>query len=1833
MMFTGRLIRSMFGRHRKTTRRPVGRFERSQLRLNILENRMVPATITVTGTGDNVAPNGSCTLREAIQSINNGADANADVTATRTGSFGSSDQIIFSSLFNSAQTISFGSQITISNSMTITGKGESLLTLQNTAAAGANARLFTTAAAGTATITLQKMTLTGGNLIIGSNGAAIANEDEDLRLINVTVNNNKTAGSGGAIDMYAFNGHLTLTSCTLTGNSAGGLGGAIHVESYSTVTIDSSTISLNSATSIGGNGDGGALDVMPGADSSITVNNSVLNSNSCGGSSGKLLGGAVFYFESDCTINLTASSFANNSASFGSCVMDIGAGACSVTVDSCTFSANVGSRGCLTGGAINFVSGPNSAGTIFDVRSSTFINNSAASGAAVSMAKAGTLLIDKCQFTTNTIAGVGGVIRGPSEGPSTLSITRSIFTGNTSGGAGGAMYLGTPTGSTNTISNCTFSGNTAGSAGGAIQISGTASYTFNNCTFTGNTATGIGAFANGGALFITGQSKVTINNCTLTANVAAGSLGGQGGGIRRGSSSTIGTTTIISSIIANNIDTAGVPDISFPSAATIGGGANLVGVADVGNFTLATTNGTNYTGQVTAPLDPLLGPLQDNGGATVPHTPTQMPAPTSLAVAHGSQNGLFVDQAGHARPSVGADIGAVQGIYLIPTAIGTMPGTVSAAGGTTYSVTVVYNDETGINTTTINAADLTVSGPGYGTPASPNSPPSITGSGTSVTATYSFDAPPSPGGSWDSGDNGTYTVTLGNNQVADTDSPFSNYVTGGTLGTFQVAIPRVYLVDALGDVDDGNYSVGQQTLREALKRANLSSGTLDTITFWASLDGLPIVLTSELPVTDSVNVVGHGADKTVIDANFASRAFNLNIAGAGSVTMSGVRITNGYAGAGRGGAILSADENVTLDGVWIDSNQTTSGPGGGIGFASSGRLVVLNSTISGNMTTSGSGGGIYIPGGTSTYLLVRNSTISSNVANGSAVGGGIRIGTSTGGSVVRLWNSTITSNFSDGPGGGLSGSTASGAMTVNVESSIVAGNVTSTGTGVDLVGSIITAVNSFIGVGNDGHTLNASGTTIAGTSAFPADPLLGSLANNGGTAPTHLPNPSSPVRDNGSNPTPTLTFDQRGQPRSLQFGVDMGAVESIDEIPKATFNPVANITLSGTSPNTLTITFKDFTEINISTIKASNITILDPSLAPVAILSATPDVMVNGQVRVATYAFAIPGGAWDPSDNGVYTVQMNGSQVFDIDATPNAVQANSSFGAFRVAVGKSLVVDEATDFDDSLIGPGQLSIREALNIANADPYSPDTITFGGLAFVGAVTIPLSAMELPITGNVTIHGTGVSRLTLDGQAQSRIFNINDPSQQATIAISDMTLTNGWVLNSGGAILLNSDKLSLSNCVVSSNTALGAGGGIAVVGSNASGSALLLDTVQMSGNSASGNGGALDCGTGPLLQVSNSTFSGNIAGAFGGGFSAGYLVAGSRLQNTTISNNLALRGGAASIVKGSQSFLNCTIANNEAAFIGGGLYLNNSSLNMILIMNDTIVAGNISGNSADISSNTQTTVNGDYNLIGVSDDGNMVFPGTFNLKGTLASPFDPQLGALQNNGGLTLTRAPLYGSPAINNGEATTSLTYDQRGPNHPRLLGGKVDIGAVEAAPVTVTSVIFGDGTNQRSLVKQIVVNFSEAVNFMGDVTAAFTVHRTGTAGTVGDVSLTAIPATGPASSVTITFSGSLTEYGSLVDGLYNLIIGAAQVSGSTGALDGNNDGIPGGDYLITGTTANKYFRYFGDQNGDATVNQVDYLEFRNAIAGGPGSIFDFDSSGNVDQVDYLEFRNRIAGAP
>ncbi|MDQ6623778.1 MAG: right-handed parallel beta-helix repeat-containing protein [Verrucomicrobiota bacterium] len=217
-----------------------------------------------------------------------------------------------------------------------------------------------------------------------------------------------------------------------------------------------------------------------------------------------------------------------------------------------------------------------------------------------------------------------------------LTLTSSTISGNSANSfsSGGVANNGTLT-----IVNSTISGNSATFAGG---LANGATLTITNSTISGNSASN-----DGGGMFNAGGT-LTIVNSTIHGNSAAN----DGGGIHFGG----GTVNVRNTIIAGNTAPAG-PDVYGSLASQ---GYNLIG-----NTSDATIMGTTTGNQLN--VDPVLGPLQNNGGATLTHALLS----GSPAIEGGNSSGSKTDQRGLARPvddpifnnatgGDGSDIGAYE---------------------------------------------------------------------------------------------------------------------------------------------------------------------------------------------------------------------------------------------------------------------------------------------------------------------------------------------------------------------------------------------------------------------------------------------------------------------------------------------------------------------------------------------------------------------------------------------------------------------------------------------------------------------------------------------------------------------------------------------------------------------------------------------------------------------------------------------------------------------------------------------------------------------------------------------------------------------------------------------------------------------------------------------------------------------------------------------------------------------------------------------------------------------------------------------------------------------
>ncbi len=269
----------------------------------------------------------------------------------------------------------------------------------------------------------------------------------------------------------------------------------------------------------------------------------------------------------------------------------------------------------------------------------------------------------------------------------------------------------------------------------------------------------------------------------------------------------------------------------------------------------------------------------------------------------------------------------------------------------------------------------------------------------------------------------------------------------------------------------------------------------------------------------------------------------------------------------RGGGVNIYAGTVTVENSVFTSNTTientttqNDGESNGGGLANSDHLTISSSTIISN-TAYNYGGGVYTRDGDDpSVTTILSSTIAFNDAPGSADndhnGGGTYINSGT----LNITNSTISGNTAANNGAGIFIYGVGNAAAAVVSNSTIANN-----NGVGSLGSIhvvdpsasITLHNSI--VSNNGVNCDNSGIVTDGGNnlEFPyatcggftvqTDPLLGALADNGGSTETHALLVGSPAIDAGNSCT---TNDQRGMSRAVDgdgdsvADCDIGAYEA-----------------------------------------------------------------------------------------------------------------------------------------------------------------------------------------------------------------------------------------------------------------------------------------------------------------------------------------------------------------------------------------------------------------------------------------------------------------------------------------------------------------------------------------------------------------------------------------------------------------------------------------------------------------------------------------------------------------
>jgi hypothetical protein len=280
-------------------------------------------------------------------------------------------------------------------------------------------------------------------------------------------------------------------------------------------------------------------------------------------------------------------------------------------------------------------------------------------GSGKIFSNAGTVITGNTSVNQGAGIWLDAIQNGTVQEGANLTVTGTLISSNT---AIAAMNVGGGIGNagngTVTVANSTVANNSSGGVGGGFgDENAQGTLVVLNSTFVNNSATG-----NGGGIQASGPST-TINSSTITGNITQG----HGGGVSVQSAAF----TLNNTIVAGNFANAGAMNFAGAAgdvlAAVTTGSGNFIGVGDVKLTGL--TNGTNgnHVGTSAAPLDPLLGPLENNAG----RTPTRAPLPGSPVIDAGVNAalppGTATDQRGYPRVMNNTvDIGAVE----FPTTLG-----------------------------------------------------------------------------------------------------------------------------------------------------------------------------------------------------------------------------------------------------------------------------------------------------------------------------------------------------------------------------------------------------------------------------------------------------------------------------------------------------------------------------------------------------------------------------------------------------------------------------------------------------------------------------------------------------------------------------------------------------------------------------------------------------------------------------------------------------------------------------------------------------------------------------------------------------------------------------------------------------------------------------------------------------------------------------------------------------------------------------------------------------------------------------------------------------------
>ena len=438
---------------------------------------------------------------------------------------------------------------------------------------------------------------------------------------------------------------------------------------------------------------------------------------------------------------------------------------------------------------------------------------------------------------------------------------------------------------------------------------------------------------------------------------------------------------------------------------------------------------------------------------------------------------------------------------------------------------------------------------------------------------------------------------------------------------------------------------------------------------------------------------------------------------------------------------------------------------------------------------------------------------------------------------------------------------------------------------------------------------------------------------------------------------------------------------------------------------------------------------------------------------VAANENANAGGDFDITSAITINGAGSGTTIIQANAAPNT--ATEKVIHIVTATAPAVAINDVTirhgnSTVDTVGGGVRLTAAGAVVAFNNVIITLNRVNVAGNCFAGGLGI--TAGSITLTGSTVSNNSAISTVTTGNGFAGGIYN-----QQGTLNLVNSTVTGNIASSFHGGIRNLSQTtpstVNITNSTISNNVAQGnnttagggpgEGGGLAnfAVANTANatvtitGSTFNANAAQVSGapgaNTAAGGVENISVAatTGPaVINLTNSTVSGNTA-AFGGGIYNDGPVG-------TVNLNY------------------CTVASNSATTQGGGV-MQDTTPGGVTNLKSSIVADNTAPAGPNISG-TITSQNFNH----IEDP----IGGTFAAMPNDVVAGDPALGALANNGGPTFTHLPaalvLDTIPPASN-ECGTTVIVDQRGLIRPFGVGcdkGSVEVqGGASPTPTPTTT--------------------------------------------------------------------------------------------------------------------------------------------------------------------------------